>query len=361
MRQHQDTSTHRNDIPDKRIPAESRYDSRHKSIDGVKHVVRSRPASEAVNNFGHGMTDRSLPVDAPSNTDARRPIQDVVKKRRAISNVKQGDDRVASGHKMQRATKRSSVLQRQTVSKPLKGRAAQKEVIRKQTKRVVKRANKIKQVTTVVSVITIMSTLGVITAFVFSPQFQSNQNVLSKSSEADRSATEQAAAEMISETRRSEADYNNHQVADDMPRLIRINSLDVTAKIETVGIGKGKQLITPHNIFDVGWYEGARKPGESGAVLLNAHVAGPNERGVFYYLRTLNQGDVIEIERGDGHIFTYEVREKRSIAHDKVDINSLLIPHEKGKNALNLLAVDNRYNVLSDEFQDRVVVFAVEL
>ncbi len=209
----------------------------------------------------------------------------------------------------------------------------------------------------------IVGVLGGLAAFITNGPYQEQQNhndVLAEQTSRTSSVQTQQPLQ-VAETAVSAKDIEQYKTDDEHPRLIQIDTIDLAARTKASGVNRQNQLTLPDNIFDVNWYEGSRAPGQNGVVLMSGYVSGPNERAAFYYLRALELGDVITVETGDGTKYRYEVRHREYIARDKVDVFSLLVPYEPGVNSLHLMAVDDRYNVMSNDFQDRLVVYAVEL
>lgn len=153
----------------------------------------------------------------------------------------------------------------------------------------------------------------------------------------------------------------NHQVAPDKPRYLRIPKIGVDHRIIEVGVSTDNQLGSPASIHDVGWYRNSAKPGQDGASLMDGHVSGPTQPGVFRNLIKLNVGDLIEVERGDGEIITYEVRQKQSYPYAETDMHAALRSIEHGKHALNLITCDGKFNAATNNYEDRLIVFAVEV
>jgi sortase (surface protein transpeptidase) len=151
----------------------------------------------------------------------------------------------------------------------------------------------------------------------------------------------------------------NYRVATDLPRLINIPKLDVKARVKRLGVKSNNELMAPANIFDAGWYDGSSKPGEDGAMLVDGHVSGPTKAGIFFKLGSLNKDDKISIERGDGKIFNYRVVKSEVYDYDKVDMAAALRTVESGKPGLNLITCSGRYDVLTNKYEQRLVVFAV--
>lgn len=121
----------------------------------------------------------------------------------------------------------------------------------------------------------------------------------------------------VTEVKPSDGEY---KVAPDMPRYFSIEKLGIkNARITQVGIKPDGSMGAPYNIYDVGWYVYSSKPGQGGTAILDGHNGGPTMSGVFKRLPTLQNGDVIEIERGDGARFKYSVAESYIVPLTEAD------------------------------------------
>lgn len=152
-----------------------------------------------------------------------------------------------------------------------------------------------------------------------------------------------------------------YRVAADLPRLLRIPKIHVEARVKRLGTKANNELKAPASVYDVGWYEGSSKPGENGTVLLDGHVSGPNNRGVFYSLNTLKTNDKLSIERGDGKVLTYIVVKSEIYARDKVDMAAALTSAVPGKSGLNIITCSGKYDARTNNYDERLVVFAVQI
>jgi sortase (surface protein transpeptidase) len=158
----------------------------------------------------------------------------------------------------------------------------------------------------------------------------------------------------------SDGDLANYRVAPTLPRIVTIPKIGVEARVLRLGVKANNELKAPSNIFDAGWYEGSAKPGEAGAVLLDGHVSGPTRQGVFYKAKTLQAGDRITIERGDGTVFNYRVHSLKTSDADSVDMAAALTSVVAGRPGLNLITCAGAVDASGTGFTQRTVVFAVQ-
>ena len=76
----------------------------------------------------------------------------------------------------------------------------------------------------------------------------------------------------------------------------------------------------------------------------------------------MENGDSIEIERGDGKIYRYEVRENQSMPLDEVNssgMKMMMQSAETGKEALNLITCDGVWVPRLEQFDRRIMLRAV--
>lgn len=178
-------------------------------------------------------------------------------------------------------------------------------------------------------------------------------------------ATEQVAGATDGEGQRGpQADENpppdisSYQVAPDMPRVLRIPSLGVEARIMPMGILPSGELEAPFNIYDAGWYNQSSKPGKHGAMLVDGHVHGPTKPGIFYGLKDIADGATVEVERGDGQVFSYKVVAREQTPYAETNMNKALVSAKQGTPGLNLITCTGSYNQQGD-YEERLVVYTV--
>lgn len=151
-----------------------------------------------------------------------------------------------------------------------------------------------------------------------------------------------------------------YKTDNDKPRVIRIQRIGLQARLMPVTASVGGEPSPTDNIHDVGWLTTSAKPGSQGVMMLNGFVAGPTQQGAFNGLSGLMTGDVIQVEQGDGKTITYSVVKVKLYPSDKVDMNELLEPIAPDKPGLSLIANTGRFNVRTNQFEDRAAVWAIQ-
>lgn len=211
---------------------------------------------------------------------------------------------------------------------------------------------------------TIMTSMAVVTflagALIAAYSFKINRDAKVQNQVLAVSSSQKNSAELTPSEDEPSHDLSTYRVAADAPRMLVIDKLGVQARIFPLSAHINNALESPSNIFDAGWYSMSAKPGETGAMVINGHVSGLTKQGIFSNIRSLKEGDKLEIERGDGKKYGYTVVGIQAYANDKVDIAELLAPASPGKPGLNLITSTGRFNIRTNQFEERHAVFAIQ-
>lgn len=335
----------------------SRYDGRRYSRD-VTPSVHDGASPQPTKSLKKQPTKQPKVTksDVPAAAAKQPPIiQDVARPADYVSpNKKSAASPVAKPK-----PERSNVLQRSLVDKPSKlkpERPFQSPKRKAQSSLFVLPKISWRMAAGAFSVFAVFGFIGAGAAFLMNGATHNGSSVLSEQAEPK---TYDQQPERYIEEEVTVADIDGHSVGEEEPAIVRIPGMGVKSRIFAGGVDASRQIILPENIFDVTWYQGSRVPHQPGTVILNGHVSGSSERGAFYYLRILEHGDIIEVESGDGTTYEYEVVDSDTIAHDQLDVFELLAPYNDSEHALHLVAVDTRYNVVNNDYQDRLIVYAV--
>ena len=93
-----------------------------------------------------------------------------------------------------------------------------------------------------------------------------------------------------------------------LPTRVRIPSIAVDSGVIDLRLNADRTLEVPEDVAVTGWYTGRSVPGEAGPSVIVGHVdSAIAGAGVFYNLRRLEPGDLIEIERSDGSVAEFLV------------------------------------------------------
>jgi sortase (surface protein transpeptidase) len=155
--------------------------------------------------------------------------------------------------------------------------------------------------------------------------------------------------------------FASYSVAADLPRYLYIPKISVKAIVRQVGLTSSGAIGTPTNVFDTAWYNGSAKPGSPGAMVIDGHVSSWTSNGVFYNLKLLSSGDMIQIVRGDGLTLNYKVIKNVIYPSNNVDMAAVLSPVDATKPGLNLITCTGDVIKGTNDFDSRDVVYTEQV
>lgn len=167
-------------------------------------------------------------------------------------------------------------------------------------------------------------------------------------------------ADVPGEDKPSDSALANYKVNPDEPRIITISKFNIKSRIFRQGLDAKGALKAPGNVHDIGWYKDSSKPGKNGAMLFDGHVHGPTVKGAFYQLKNLSEGDEIQVERGDGQVFTYSVVTSETKSVNDTDMRKAMLPIDQKKPGLNLITCTGKLDTKTNEYPERIVIYAVQ-
>jgi hypothetical protein len=91
------------------------------------------------------------------------------------------------------------------------------------------------------------------------------------------------------------------------PRRIAIPAIGVSARVIPLRREPDGTMQTPRVWQEAGWYKPGPEPGERGPAVIAGHVDSTGGPAVFYRLRDLRRGDLIQIRRADGSLVRFRV------------------------------------------------------
>lgn len=189
-------------------------------------------------------------------------------------------------------------------------------------------------------------------------------SAISRKAEDGSDASSGSSSTPPSEVKPTPQAITTYAVAPDLPRYIDIGKLKVHARIKPMTVLRDGSLQAPSSIYDAGWYNASAKPGDSagnGAMLLDGHVLGATYPAVFSKIKTLVSGDQISVSRGDGQVLTYQVVKVQNYDASSLDVGMLLTSIQPGRPGLNLITCGGKYLPKQQTFDQRTVVFAVQI
>lgn len=142
-----------------------------------------------------------------------------------------------------------------------------------------------------------------------------------------------------------------------LPVHIKIPEINVDSMIESVGLTPNGAMDVPKSQESVGWFELGTHPGENGSAVMAGHYGIKDGKGsVFDKLYKLRPGDKIFIEDDKGLISTFVVSGNRR--YDPTDNALAVFSSSDGKSHLNLITCEGNWNMDTETYSKRLVIFA---
>jgi LPXTG-site transpeptidase (sortase) family protein len=149
-----------------------------------------------------------------------------------------------------------------------------------------------------------------------------------------------------------------YNVPPTLPKYLIIPAINVKARVYKLYTNAQDQIEAPDNIYDTGWYTGSSLPGQPGAMFIDGHVSSWTADGVFYNLKKLKPGDIIQVQRGDNKVYTYVVNKLIDYGNTNVNMTQALSPINPNTSALNLMTCTGSVISGTSEFNQRLVVYS---
>lgn len=173
-----------------------------------------------------------------------------------------------------------------------------------------------------------------------------------------------AADGKVDETKLSREKIEAYTVAKDEPRYLVMDDFLVKARVQKAGLDSRKMFTMPNSLDDVVWYEKSAAPGSKGfgAAVIAGRNTGISRDGTFSKLKKLEKQDIVKIERGDGLVIKYEVRdikEEPLEEFNKTGMTEVVTSMDNTKEGLSLVADSGKWIPSQNVFDSRIVVRAV--
>jgi len=113
----------------------------------------------------------------------------------------------------------------------------------------------------------------------------------------------------------------------------------------------------PDGPEDVAWYNFTARPGMGGNAVISGHLDYRNYgEAVFWRLKELQEGDIVEVRLADGSVLRYQVSLKLSYAARTAPVLEIVGP--TSKEVVTLITCGGTFDGGSRSYSDRLVVRA---
>ncbi len=143
------------------------------------------------------------------------------------------------------------------------------------------------------------------------------------------------------------------------PTVIRIPDIQLDTTLSAVGLDKDGSIAVPAQYMTAGWYQDSPTPGEVGPSIIVGHLDNVKGAAVFWRLRELVPGRIIEIDREDSTTVRFVVDKVQQFSQGDYPVNEVY-----GNTAyagLRLITCGGTFNRSSQHYDANTVVFASQV
>ncbi|GAA1828961.1 hypothetical protein GCM10009836_03430 [Pseudonocardia ailaonensis] len=141
------------------------------------------------------------------------------------------------------------------------------------------------------------------------------------------------------------------------PLRVRIPGIGVDSAVVGIGVDGTGALVPPDSTAVTGWFTAGPAPGDAGPALLAAHVDSKAGPGVFFRLRDLRSGDLVEVVRRDGSTVAFTVDGQSRAAKTAFPTDLVYAPTPGPE--LRLVTCGGAFDRKAGSYLDNVIVDAV--
>jgi LPXTG-site transpeptidase (sortase) family protein len=144
-----------------------------------------------------------------------------------------------------------------------------------------------------------------------------------------------------------------------LDRLV-IPKIKVDAPVVTLGVDDQGVMQSPKGPFEVGWYDFTARPGTGGNAVFSGHVDFASVgAAVFWHLRELGPGDLVEVRLADGTTYQYVVVSSTAYTAGDAPIAEIVGP--TSKDTVTIITCTGTFHRDVHQYDHRLVVRAERL
>lgn len=139
------------------------------------------------------------------------------------------------------------------------------------------------------------------------------------------------------------------------PVELKIPAISLTVSLSTLGRNADGTVQVPTDIQQPGWYRMGPSPGEIGSAVILGHVDSYEGPAVFFNLRSLVAGDIVDVNLADG--VTAEFNVTSVATYLKTNFPDQLVYTSKGYSALQLITCGGVFDTQTGHYLSNIVVY----
>ena len=144
-------------------------------------------------------------------------------------------------------------------------------------------------------------------------------------------------------------------VARSTPVALRIPAIGVSLRLSTLGLNPDGTVQVPTKDQQPGWFRLGPSPGQIGSAVILGHVDDYQGPAAFYRLKSLRQGDTVDVTLADGAVAHFAVTSVASYL--KTQFPSQQVYASRGYSALQLVTCGGAFNPGTGHYLSNVVAY----
>jgi hypothetical protein len=139
------------------------------------------------------------------------------------------------------------------------------------------------------------------------------------------------------------------------PVELKIPAISLAVSLSTLGLNTDGTVQVPTDIQQPGWYGLGPSPGEIGSAVILGHVDSQAGPAVFFELRSLVAGDIVNVTLADG--VTAQFKVTSATMYPKTSFPDQLVYTSHGYSALQLVTCGGVFDEQTGHYLSNVVVY----
>ncbi|MVU76391.1 class F sortase [Nocardia sp. ET3-3] len=140
------------------------------------------------------------------------------------------------------------------------------------------------------------------------------------------------------------------------PVSFNIASIQTSGSLIAVGLNDDGSVQVPADYKQAGWYQKGPAPGEQGSAVILGHVDSYKGEGIFFTLKKVKPGDLIDVTRADGKTAHFKVTDVRM--YKKSEFPDQLVFGPRGGATLQVVTCGGNFDKAAKSYESNVVVFS---
>jgi len=139
------------------------------------------------------------------------------------------------------------------------------------------------------------------------------------------------------------------------PVELAIPAISLTVSLSTLGLNADGTVQVPTDIQQPGWYGLGPSPGEIGSAVILGHVDSSEGPAVFFKLRSLVAGDIVDTSLADG--VTAQFKVTSVVMYLKTNFPGQAVYTSHGYSALQLVTCGGAFDTQTGHYLSNIVVY----